>query len=262
MTHPFGFQLGKKYVCVSTVGPSPAHIRALEPLPARLAWSVHAADDKLRKLLVPTTRHTMAELRDAWGVCAWIYGYMDACVHVYSRAELRDRMARETPGCNPTLQRLQPPCTRAATPCTQTATPRCRRGTRGAARSRADGGGDAHRRCQRRRRARRGVTCAAGAAAGYVAHQPHPTLQPHASRLQPQPRVSGKTRINLIPYNANAGLGAAGRLFLPSPPEAVQAFHARLIDLGVICTVRVPRGNEEDSACGMLRVTKGGSGVD
>ena len=73
------------------------------------------------------------------------------------------------------------------------------------------------------------------------------------------PRVSGKTRINLIPYNANAGLGAAGRLFLPSPPEAVQAFHARLIDLGVICTVRVPRGNEEDSACGMLRVTKGGS---
>ena len=59
-----------------------------------------------------------------------------------------------------------------------------------------------------------------------------------------------------------AGLGAAGRLFLPSPPAAVQAFHARLIDLGVICTVRVPRGNEEDSACGMLRVTKGGSGVD
>ena len=36
-------------------------------LPARLAWSVHAADDKLRKLLVPTTRHTMAELRDARG---------------------------------------------------------------------------------------------------------------------------------------------------------------------------------------------------
>ena len=43
MTHPFGFQLCKKYVCVSTVAPSPAHIRALEPLPARLAWSVHAA---------------------------------------------------------------------------------------------------------------------------------------------------------------------------------------------------------------------------
>ena len=82
-----------------------------------------------------------------------------------------------------------------------------------------------------------------------------------ATATQPNPRVSGKTRINLIPYNANAGLGAAGRLFLPSPPEAVQAFHARLIDLGVICTVRVPRGNEEDSACGMLRVTKGGSGV-
>ena len=55
MTHPFGFQLAKKYVCVSTVGPSPAHIRALEPLPARLAWSVHAADDKLRKYPMAST---------------------------------------------------------------------------------------------------------------------------------------------------------------------------------------------------------------
>ena len=82
MTHPFGFALGKKYVCVSTVGPSPEHIRALEPLPARLAWSVHAADDKLRKLLVPTTRHTMAELRDAWGAYTWIYIYMYAYVYV------------------------------------------------------------------------------------------------------------------------------------------------------------------------------------
>ena len=91
MVHPFGFQLGacplsastrlppvpltrralaasgRSYVCVSTVGPSPGHIRALEPLPARLAWSVHAADDRLRRLLVPTTRHRMSELRDAWG---------------------------------------------------------------------------------------------------------------------------------------------------------------------------------------------------
>jgi 23S rRNA (adenine2503-C2)-methyltransferase len=178
MTHPFGFQLGKKYVCVSTVGPSPAHIRALEPLPARLAWSVHAADDKLRQLLVPTTRHTMAELRDAWG-------------EVLEARRDRGLMAEVTL---------------------------------------IDGVNDG----------------------AEHAEELHALLAP----------LPGKTRINLIPYNANAGLGAAGRLFLPSPPEAVQAFHARLIDLGVICTVRVPRGNEEDSACGMLRVTKGGSGVD
>lgn len=35
-------------------------------LPARMAWSVHAADDELRKKLVPTTQHRMAELRDAF----------------------------------------------------------------------------------------------------------------------------------------------------------------------------------------------------
>ena len=66
LVHPHGFALGKNHVCVSTVGPSPEHIVALEPLPARLAWSAHAADDALRKVLVPTTRHSMVELRDAW----------------------------------------------------------------------------------------------------------------------------------------------------------------------------------------------------
>ena len=31
-----------------------------------LAWSVHAADDETRKLLVPTTKHSMVELREAF----------------------------------------------------------------------------------------------------------------------------------------------------------------------------------------------------
>ena len=66
LTHPHAFGFHKKHVCVSTVGPSPQSIAALAPLPARLAWSVHAADDGLRKLLVPTTRHPMSELRDAF----------------------------------------------------------------------------------------------------------------------------------------------------------------------------------------------------
>jgi 23S rRNA (adenine2503-C2)-methyltransferase len=52
--------------CVSTVAPSPALVARAERLPCRLAWSVHAADDDLRKLLVPTTRHSMEELRDAF----------------------------------------------------------------------------------------------------------------------------------------------------------------------------------------------------
>ena len=67
LVHPKAFALSARCVCVSTVGPSPAHIRrAAEALPCRLAWSVHAADDALRKTLVPTTRHSMGELRDAF----------------------------------------------------------------------------------------------------------------------------------------------------------------------------------------------------
>jgi 23S rRNA (adenine2503-C2)-methyltransferase len=171
MVHPHGFQLAKRHVCVSTVGPSPEHIRKLAPLPCRLAWSVHAADDELRRLLVPTTRHSMVELRDAWRETLEVRGDRG----LMAEATLID-------GVND------------------------------------DAGRDAERLFE---------------------------------LLAPLP---GKTRINLIPYNANAGLGAAGQLFRPSPPEAVRAFQDRLVNMGVICTVRTPRGAEDSSACGMLRV--------
>lgn len=62
----FGFRFKKTRVTVSTVGVSPASIRAAAELPAMLAWSVHAAEDETRRLLVPTTRHPMTELRDAF----------------------------------------------------------------------------------------------------------------------------------------------------------------------------------------------------
>ena len=38
-----------------------------------------------------------------------------------------------------------------------------------------------------------------------------PQWKPHSSSCNRNPGYPGKTRINLIPYNANAGLGAAGR---------------------------------------------------
>lgn len=170
MVHPFGFGLGKNHVCVSTVGPSPGAIRALAPLPCRLAWSVHAADDRLRKLLVPTTRWAMHELRDAW-------------------AETLE--ARNDRGLMAEVTLIE------------------------------------------------GVNDDAAAADAL-----HRLLAP----------LPGKTRINLIPYNANAGLGAAGRLFKPSPPDAVRAFQRRILDRGTICTVRTARGDEEASACGMLKI--------
>mmetsp|Transcript_7502 Transcript_7502/g.11217 ORF Transcript_7502/g.11217 Transcript_7502/m.11217 type:complete len:376 (+) Transcript_7502:331-1458(+) len=66
ITDPFMFNFGSGHVSLSTVGPSPQQINMMIDLPCRLAWSVHAADDELRKFLVPTTRHSMEELRDAF----------------------------------------------------------------------------------------------------------------------------------------------------------------------------------------------------
>ena len=168
MVHPHGFQLAKNHVCVSTVGPDPARIKRLSKLPARLAWSAHAADDGLRKLLVPTTRHSMAALRDAW----------------------KETLAE--------------------------------RGDRGLMVE---------------------VTLIDGVNDG-VSH-----ADQLVELLSPLP---GKTRVNVIPYNANAGLGVAGQLFQPSPNEAVRAFHHRVLERGLICTTRVQRGDDQSAACGQL----------
>ena len=59
---------------LSLLGASQSRPWGLRPLrfgawrrwPARLAWSVHAADDELRKQLVPGARFPVAELRDAF----------------------------------------------------------------------------------------------------------------------------------------------------------------------------------------------------
>ena len=57
------FQLSAGKVTVSTVGPTPDSFDLFRNVPCALAWSVHAARDDLRRQLVPTTRHTMAELQ-------------------------------------------------------------------------------------------------------------------------------------------------------------------------------------------------------
>jgi len=51
-------------ITVSTVGPSPEIFQVLADMPATLAWSLHSPDDTIRKRLVPSTRHTVVELRD------------------------------------------------------------------------------------------------------------------------------------------------------------------------------------------------------
>lgn len=59
------FGLAQSKVTISTVAPDPSAFAALGRAPAALAWSVHAVDDALRRRLVPTTKHSMEELRQS-----------------------------------------------------------------------------------------------------------------------------------------------------------------------------------------------------
>lgn len=61
-----GLGIGSGHVTLSSVGTTPTRIAELVDVPVRIAWSVHAADDAVRRYLVPTTRHPMATLRDAF----------------------------------------------------------------------------------------------------------------------------------------------------------------------------------------------------
>ena len=66
LVDPRAMGFGQRYITVSTVGPSPRMIRQMKLLPARVAWSIHAVDEDLRRELVPTTRASMLELREAF----------------------------------------------------------------------------------------------------------------------------------------------------------------------------------------------------
>lgn len=63
LVDPNLYQLAPRRVTISTVAPSPESFKELGKAPVVLAWSVHASRDELRKQLVPTTKHTMDELR-------------------------------------------------------------------------------------------------------------------------------------------------------------------------------------------------------
>jgi len=67
MTDPHAFALSPSFITLSTVAPSPGHVRHFLDMPKiRLAWSVHGAADGLRRTLVPTTSSSMVELREAF----------------------------------------------------------------------------------------------------------------------------------------------------------------------------------------------------
>jgi 23S rRNA (adenine2503-C2)-methyltransferase len=60
-----GFQLAPRKITISTVAPTPEAFSTLGKAPALLAWSVHSSRDEIRKELVPTTKYSMVQLRDA-----------------------------------------------------------------------------------------------------------------------------------------------------------------------------------------------------
>jgi len=66
------FGLTGRRVTISTVGPNPDCFSELAEAPVTLAWSVHATRQKVRKALVPTTKHSMQDLRD--GLLKAIHG--------------------------------------------------------------------------------------------------------------------------------------------------------------------------------------------
>ncbi len=60
-----------------------------------------------------------------------------------------------------------------------------------------------------------------------------------------------KVKVNLIPYNENAGLG-----FKAPKREVISAWMDRLVSSGIDTTIRWSRGNDINAACGQLAVKK------
>jgi 23S rRNA (adenine2503-C2)-methyltransferase len=77
------FQLAQSKVTISTVAPTPQAFAELAQAPVTLAWSVHAANDALRKRMVPTTKYSMVELRQ---------GLVEALSNRRSQSPLRTTM--------------------------------------------------------------------------------------------------------------------------------------------------------------------------
>lgn len=63
---PHALGLGPGHITLSTVGTTPEAILATRDFPVQMAWSLHAVDNTLRQKLVPTARHSTAELREAF----------------------------------------------------------------------------------------------------------------------------------------------------------------------------------------------------
>ena len=217
--NPVPRSLSRRNVCVSTVGPNPHLIGRMAELPCRLAWSVHAADDSLRKLLVPTTRDSMEQLRDAFitALAAKPGGDKSKGLLVelaLSNCPTPPRSAHTWPPASP----HGPPLSAWPALTTWPAPLRVARPSPPLF-------------------AVRGINDQAEHAE-QLAHLLHPFGR-------------SDVLVNLIPYNEN-GLSVGGELIKQSSMEDVYGFQRALWSKGVLCTVRATRGEQERSACGQL----------
>ncbi len=94
-----GFRIGPRHITVSTVAPTPKAVAQLEGWPAQIAWSLHAADDVVRRRLIPTARHDVAALRDAFAAVSRARGsalFVEVALieGVNDRVEHADAIAR------------------------------------------------------------------------------------------------------------------------------------------------------------------------
>lgn len=61
-----GLGIGRRHLTLSTVGPTAQAVRRAAELDVPLAWSLHAAEDALRRRLIPTARTSVAALLGAF----------------------------------------------------------------------------------------------------------------------------------------------------------------------------------------------------
>lgn len=108
------FQLSAQKVTISTIAPTPEAFREFAHSPCVLAWSVHAANDLLRRQLVPSTKYKMVELRQGlidallqrpkqlratMLEVALMAGINDSEKEADELAEFASEIVRSVPGC-------------------------------------------------------------------------------------------------------------------------------------------------------------------
>lgn len=166
-------QFAATKITLSTVGPDPQTFQRLADMRGTLAFSLHSADDKIRKYLVPSTKHSVVELRE---------GLIEALL---SRQSMRTRT-------------IMIACTLID-------------GVN-------DGAEDAHK---------------------------------LAEYCQPFKDAGIKVALDLIPYN-DISKSMPHLSFQTSPAANVQRFSDILREHEFFASVRMPRGDDENAACGML----------